>query len=50
MMAPELFQPIDNAWGRQGWTMITLAAANEDELHAALEMAHAHAVGSAKKR
>lgn len=49
MLAPEVFQTIDNGWGRQGWTTITLAAASEDELRAALEMAYAHATGPAKK-
>jgi hypothetical protein len=49
MMAPEVFTAIDNGWGRQGWTTITLAAATEDELRAALEMAHAHATGPAKR-
>ena len=44
MMAPEIFRPIDNAWGRQGWTTVELERADEAELRAALEMAHAHAV------
>jgi hypothetical protein len=48
MLAPEVFAAIDNGWGRQGWTTITLAAATEDELRAALEMAHGHATGPAK--
>ncbi len=49
MMAPEVFAAIDNGWGRQGWTTITLAQASQDELRAALEMAYAHATGPAKK-
>ena len=49
MMAPEVFAAIDNGWGRQGWTTITLAAASEAELHSALEVAYAHATGPAKK-
>ena len=49
MLAPEVFQAIDNGWGRQGWTTITLAAASEDELRAALTMAYAHATGPAKR-
>ena len=49
MLAPEVFQAIDNGWGRQGWTTITLAAASEDELRAALELAYAHATGPAKR-
>jgi hypothetical protein len=49
-LAPEVFAPIDNAWGRQGWTTATLAAATEQDLQAALEMAHAHAVGKPKRK
>jgi len=48
MMAPEVFAAIDNGWGRQGWTTITLAAASEAELRTALELAYAHATGPAK--
>ena len=36
---PDAFAPLDNAWGRQGWTRATLAALSEPELSAALEMA-----------
>lgn len=43
MLAPEGFVPLDNAWGRQGWTTVVLARLSEAELRAALEMAHAHA-------
>ncbi len=43
-VAPELFQPIDNAWGRQGWTCMMLDPATDDDLTAALTMAHVHAV------
>lgn len=49
-LAPEIFAPIDNAWGRQGWTTITLAAATEDDVRSALEMAHAHAIGKPKRK
>ncbi len=49
MIAPEVFQAIDNGWGRQGWTTMTLAAATEDELKAALAMAYANATGPAKR-
>ena len=49
-LAPEVFQPIDNAWGRQGWTMATLSAASEHDIAAALEMAHAHATGKPKRK
>lgn len=48
-LAPDVFAPVDNAWGRQGWTTARLAVASEGDLQAALEMAHAHAVGKAKR-
>lgn len=44
-LATDIFKPVDNAWGRQGWTTMTLACATEDDLRAALAMAHRHAVG-----
>lgn len=51
MVAPEVFTPIENAWGRQGWTTMTLAAASDDDIRAALAIAHIHAVsGPAKVR
>ena len=43
MMAPEAFTPVQNAWGRQGWTTATLAALSTAELHDALEIAWRHA-------
>ena len=49
MLAPEAFAPLPNAWGRKGWTEVTLAAVSTDELEAALRMAYAHA-GPRKKR
>ena len=45
-VAPDVFAPLDNAWGRQGWTRATLAALSEAELRVALEMAWRR--GSAK--
>ena len=50
MLAPEAFRPLDNAWGRQGWTEVVLAMIGEEELRAALEMAHAHAVPARIRR
>jgi hypothetical protein len=44
MLAPEVFAPVPNAWGKQGWTTLTLAKATAADLKAALEMAWAHAV------
>ena len=43
MLAPEAFAPLPNAWGRKGWTELTLSAVSVAELEAALRMAHAHA-------
>jgi hypothetical protein len=50
LLAPDAFAPIANAWGRQGWTVATLAALSEDELRAALEMAFAHARAQRKRK
>lgn len=44
MLAPAVFAPVPNAWGKQGWTTLTLADASIAELRAALEMAWKHAV------
>ena len=48
-VAPDAFQPIDNAWGLQGWTCATLAALSEAELRAALEMAWRHGAAPARR-
>jgi len=50
MLAPEAFQPVPNAWGRQGYTTLTLAKVTSDELRAALEMAWQHAQPTPRKR
>jgi hypothetical protein len=42
-VAGEIFKPLDNAWGRQGWTTIYLPAATEAELRDVLDMAWRHA-------
>lgn len=49
-LAPEIFEAIDNGWGRQGWTTMYLRPATEQDIAAALEMAHAHAVPSKPKK
>ena len=49
-LAPDIFAPLDNAWGRQGWTTMTLAEATEPDVQAALLMAHAHAVGKTRRK
>jgi len=46
MMAPAAFAPVAGAWGRQGWTVVTLANLDRDELAAVLAMAWQH--GAAK--
>ena len=38
-VAPDAFSAVPNAWGARGWTLAKLAALNEAELAAALEMA-----------
>jgi hypothetical protein len=42
-VAPDAFAPIQNAWGRQGWTTATLSKLSVAELRAALETAWRHA-------
>lgn len=44
LTAPEAFEPVPNAWGRQGWTTVTLAALSRDELAPALRLAWMHAL------
>ena len=48
-LAPDVFVAINNGWGRQGWTTMWLGAATNEDVAAALAMAHVHAVGVAKK-
>lgn len=48
-LAPDIFQPVNNAWGRKGWTTIVLANTSEADLEAALAMAHAHASGMPRR-
>jgi YjbR len=43
MLAPEAFSPLDNAWGRRGWTLAQVSALSEGDLRAALEAAWRHA-------
>jgi hypothetical protein len=49
-VAADAFAPIDNAWGRQGWTRATLALLSEPELRAALEMAWRRGAAKPKAR
>lgn len=50
LLAPDVFQAIDNGWGRQGWTRLDLVAASEDGIAAALDMAHVHAASKSAKK
>jgi len=50
MLAPDAFAPVPNAWGKQGWTTVTLAAVKVAELRDALETAWRHAAPSAKAK
>lgn len=43
LTAPDVFTPIPNAWGAQGWTTMDLATATLADVRAALETAWAHA-------
>ncbi len=49
-VAPEAFLPLDNAWGRRGWTRALLEALTETELHAALELAWRRAAAKPGRR
>jgi hypothetical protein len=44
LLAPKAFAAVPNAWGKQGWTTVTLSAVSAAELKVALEMAWQHAV------
>jgi hypothetical protein len=46
LLAPEIFAPVPNAWGKNGATTITLSRIGAAELRAVLEMAWAHAVAT----
>lgn len=50
LLAPEVFVPVDNAWGAQGWTTAKLAALGEAELRDALETAWRHALPKKRRR
>ncbi|PPC89767.1 MAG: hypothetical protein CTY36_15440 [Methylocystis sp.] len=50
MMAPQGFAPVPNAWGRQGWTTILLAAMDVSELRDTLETAWRHATKKTAKK
>ena len=49
-VAPDAFSPLDNAWGRRGWTCAILDALTEKELQAALELAWGNAAAKPGRR
>jgi YjbR len=50
MLAPDAFSPVPNAWGKQGWTTVTLAKIKVAELKDVLETAWGHAVSSSRSK
>ncbi len=50
LLAPHIFSPVDNGWGRQGWTTMLIEPATEADISAALATAHAHAVGKSTSK
>jgi hypothetical protein len=47
---PDVFSPVPNAWGQQGWTLGVLSKFSEDDLANALEMAWHHAQPAPRKK
>ena len=50
LTAPDAFAPVPNAWGKQGWTTVTLTKISAAELTAALATAWRHALPKAKQK
>jgi hypothetical protein len=50
LTAPDVFAAVPNAWGRQGWTTMTLAKASAGEMTAALETVWRHAGPASRPR
>ena len=50
LLAPNTFAPVPNAWGKQGWTTLRLAALGVAELRNALETAWQHAQPKKRKQ
>ncbi len=48
--APAIFAPVKGGWGRQGWTRIMLAEADEATLRSAITMAWRNAAPAALKK
>ena len=50
LLAPDVFTPVPNAWGKQGWTTARLSALDGDDLVDALEAAWRHALPKRRRR
>ena len=50
LTAPDVFAPIPNAWGRQGWTTATLARLSAAELESVLRIAWSAALAKPSRR
>jgi hypothetical protein len=50
LLTPNVFSPISNAWGRQGWTTGKLSEMSKDELVAALKLCWTHALPKKRAR
>jgi hypothetical protein len=50
LVAPDIFTPIPNAWGKQGWTAANLAPMTRADLKLALETAWHHALPKPRKK
>ncbi|CDZ53180.1 MmcQ/YjbR family DNA-binding protein [Neorhizobium galegae] len=48
-MLPNAFSPVQNAWGRQGWTTAVLPEFEEPDLRDAMETAWRHAVSGIRR-
>jgi hypothetical protein len=44
-VAPEIFSPVANKWGQQGWTTMMLAKATAADVKDALRLAHGNGSG-----
>jgi hypothetical protein len=50
LVAPDIFTPIPNAWGKQGWTAANLAPMTRADLKLALETAWHHGLPKPRKK
>ncbi|MEQ1697033.1 MAG: MmcQ/YjbR family DNA-binding protein [Hyphomicrobiaceae bacterium] len=50
LVAPDIFTPLNNAWGKQGWTAANLAPMTQADLELALQAAWHHALPKPRKK